>query len=73
MKTCIKLVLLHVAYPFAHAKRALRPSGVTTASATPAMQGWHLRGGGAAYYRIYCFLNEKSFDEAAKWTISRPT
>ena len=55
MKTCIKLVLLHVAYPFAHAKRALRPSGVTTASATPAMQGWHLGGGGGILPNLLFF------------------
>ena len=49
-----------------------RVSGVTTAPATPAMQGGGTLGG-AAYYQTYSFLNEKSFDKVAKCSISRPT
>ena len=52
---------------------AVLTSGVTTAPATPAMQGGGTLGGGAAYYQTYSFLNEKSFDKVAKCTISRPT
>ena len=46
-------------------------SGVTTAPATPAMQGGGTLGGGIL--PNLQFLNEKSSDKVAKCTICRPT
>ena len=47
-------------------------SGVTTAPATPAVQGGGTLGG-RHITELTVFFNEKSFDKVAKCTISRPT